>query len=75
MTLTEQAQAVETYEDLVEFISCLSQDAAQQDWENSSSADYLKAMAAWMRGSAAQNPKTLSWSWMAAALLAAKYYE
>ena len=75
MTLTEQAQAVETYEDLVEFISCLSQDAAHQNWENTSSADYLEAMAAWMQDTAEKRSTTLSWSWVAAALLAAKYYE
>lgn len=75
MTLTEQAQAVENFEDLVEFISCLSQDAAREDWENTTSADYLEAMAAWMQDTAEQYSNNLSWSWIASALLAAKHYE
>ena len=84
MELREQAEKIQTREDLVLFIHHLAQDLRQcpERWENTSLDAYLGAIAAWVqdmegyyrnRGQAA--PQHPAWRHIGEILLAARIYE
>lgn len=84
MTLAEQAQAVQTREELVAFILALAANLRDNPdgWENVKLASYLGAMAAWiqdMEGYYKNNGMDISkqsiWKVTADMLMAARIYE
>jgi hypothetical protein len=84
MDLREQAEKIQTREDLVRFVHHLVRDLRThpEQWENTSLETYLAAIAAWVqdmdgyyrnRGEAA--PQHPTWKHVGEILLAARIYE
>jgi hypothetical protein len=84
MDLREQAEKIQTREDLVLFVHHLIRDlrTSPEQWENTSLEAYLEAIAAWVqdmdgyyrnRGEAA--PQHPAWKHVGEILLAARIYE
>ena len=82
--LNDLATAVESRQDLINFISALRHDLAADPagWENLSLDHYLDALAAWLEGPdesfvhfGEPVPLLPTWRFMGKMLLAAKYYE
>lgn len=84
MSLKAEVSRVRSREDLVSFLEALAEDAVKNpaEWENTSVAQYLDALAAWLgemdgysRNQGQEAPTVPSWSLVGQACLAAKYYE
>jgi hypothetical protein len=84
MNLHEQARAVSSREDLVKFLSALSDDFAKRPeaWSNVDLSSFLEAMSGWaadMEGYYINNGEDLShispWRVLADVLTAARVYE
>jgi hypothetical protein len=84
MTLEEQAEAIASREDFVQFVQSLSRVNAQKPewWENSDLGSYLEAFGAWVavmdkayRNRGETLPSQPSWKMIAEMLLAATMYE
>jgi len=84
MELREQAEKIQTHDDLVLFIQHLIRDlrTCPERWENTGLEAYLEAVAAWIndmdgyyrhRGETA--PQHLTWRQVGEILLAARIYE
>ncbi len=84
MDLKKKADAVDSRDDFVEFISALRHDltARPEDWQNPTLDGFLEALAAWvqdMDGYYQNNrlpvPCAPNWKNVAEMMLAAKHYE
>ena len=84
MELREQAERIQTRDDLVTFLHHLVRDlhTCPERWENASLQAYLAAMAAWVqdmdgyyRNRGEGVPQHLTWKHVGEILLAARLYE
>jgi len=84
MSLPDAAAKVKTRHDLALFLGSLQADLLRDpgSWENADLPNFLEALAAWIdssdgysRNIGAEVPEQPSWTFLASALLAAKYYE
>lgn len=78
--LLKKLDAVESYEDFIEYIELLKYDSKsnKDSWQNEKVSDALEAISAWLEDSVncgKVSPKDMSWGLMANLLYAIKIYE